>query len=642
MPATREYYPIRDCPGVGTSSGPVVKEVPFSTGIGGPSAGCKTTPQHNSQTRHPLPNFSQETVESPATAPLLHINICTQENTMRGPVLNISPGLTANGVDMEYRRNAQGTSQIYRPTSQDDGRKSESPSRKRRRISRNSTVSGIEVQETTPPVASAPTIHAPTQPWELAAPPQRRSPGIHVRESALMRHRYQRLSETYAQTCPFLQGVHNPHLPSSHNVHPGLHNNHHNIHNPHHSLHAHPSHAHHPSGSSHHPAQGTSGPVVVEVGQVGVSGLGVAVSGDTLWHPQTAGYRLPCQLHGYYTPAGPHAFAHSCQVAHPHHHSHYSAPPGHHAHPPHTNHPTHPTHPTHPVHPGHSAHPGHPGHPAHPVHTTHPGHSSHALVGSLVGPPTRGFPAPGPVTALHHAHPPPPTVHPTHYTAHHQLTQPREVDLEILSSHRGGNPVPPPLPITQPYNPQTITHVAQPPSFFLSDVRGNQLERIHARSSSVNNVRRPRNRPSWRRQSTLPHSPFPGLLFHFLTMFSNPPLSPYSQADLSAADALESENYETLLSLAERLGEAKARGLSRTEVDQLPSYKFDSDTHEGDQTNCVVCMCDFEVLQSLRVLPCSHEFHVKCIDKWLKSNRTCPICRGDAGEYLNNGSSTSD
>lgn len=194
---------------------------------------------------------------------------------------------------------------------------SESPSRKRRRISRNSTVSGIEVQETTPPVASAPTIHAPTQPWELAAPPQRQSPGIHVRESAVMRSRYRRLSETYAQTCPFLQGVHNPHLPSSHNVHPGLHNNHHNIHNPHHSLHAHPSHAHHPSGSSHHPAhpaQGTSGPVVVEVGQVGVSGLGVAVSGDTLWHPQTAGYRLPCQLHGYYTPAGPHAFAHSCQV----------------------------------------------------------------------------------------------------------------------------------------------------------------------------------------------------------------------------------------------------------------------------------------------------------------------------------------
>lgn len=97
-------------------------------------------------------------------------------------------------------------------------------------------------------------------------------------------------------------------------------------------------------------------------------------------------------------------------MAHPHHHSHYSAPPGHHTHPAHSNHPTHPGHP------GHSGHPGHP---------------SHGLVGSIVGPPTRGFPAPGPVTALHHAHPPPPTVHPTHYTAHHQLTQP--VSLKTLS-----------------------------------------------------------------------------------------------------------------------------------------------------------------------------------------------------------------
>lgn len=29
---------------------------------------------------------------------------------MRGPILNLSPGLGASGVDMEYRRNSQGTS----------------------------------------------------------------------------------------------------------------------------------------------------------------------------------------------------------------------------------------------------------------------------------------------------------------------------------------------------------------------------------------------------------------------------------------------------------------------------------------------------------------------------------------------------
>ena len=35
----------------------------------------------------------------------------------------------------------------------------------------------------------------------------------------------------------------------------------------------------------------------------------------------------------------------------------------------------------------------------------------------------------------------------------------------------------------------------------------------------------------------------------------------------------EAENYEALLSLAERLGEAKPKGLSKTEIEQLPSYR---------------------------------------------------------------------
>lgn len=67
-------------------------------------------------------------------------------------------------------------------------------------------------------------------------------------------------------------------------------------------------------------------------------------------------------------------------------------------------------------------------------------------------------------------------------------------------------------------------------------------------------------------------------LIRFSAMF---PVSQFGQHDLSSPDSNETENYEALLNLAERLGEAKPRGLARPEIDQLPSYKFNIETHTG-------------------------------------------------------------
>lgn len=135
----------------------------------------------------------------------------------------------------------------------------------------------------------------------------------------------------------------------------------------------------------------------------------------------------------------------------------------------------------------------------------------------------------------------------------------------------------------------------------------------------------------------LPLPPPPPTYQVFLNLLAMFPLSPYGEPrGEEAADSPETENYEALLSLAERLGEAKPRGLPRHHIDQLPSYKYSPQNHQGEQTSCVVCMCEFEARQTLRVLPCAHEFHAKCVDKWLRSNRTCPICRGNASEYFSN------
>ena len=43
---------------------------------------------------------------------------------------------------------------------------------------------------------------------------------------------------------------------------------------------------------------------------------------------------------------------------------------------------------------------------------------------------------------------------------------------------------------------------------------------------------------------------------------------------------------------------------------------------------CIICMQNYKEREYFRLLPeCNHGYHKRCIDKWLKKNGTCPICR---------------
>ncbi|RUS73962.1 hypothetical protein EGW08_018277, partial [Elysia chlorotica] len=233
------------------------------------------------------------------------------------------------------------------------------------------------------------------------------------------------------------------------------------------------------------------------------------------------------------------------------------------------------------------------------VYPLHPGfhhhHHHHQAAAAAAAAAAAGLAASGQHGAM--AHPPPhphplasrPPHHP-HPHPHPALAQSQQVILQEPAVHPA------------------------PPDFYGS------ISRYYSRRSSTRN----RMRMQQQHYST-------GLVLQFLAMLGSSPMPPYGR-DMDNPE--EMENYEALLSLAETLGDAKQKGLSKSDIQQLPAYHFSCDAvrSESDQTSCVVCMCDFEAKQLLRVLPCSHEFHAKCVDKWLKTNRTCPICRQDATE----------
>ncbi|KAK1376469.1 R-mandelonitrile lyase-like [Heracleum sosnowskyi] len=59
---------------------------------------------------------------------------------------------------------------------------------------------------------------------------------------------------------------------------------------------------------------------------------------------------------------------------------------------------------------------------------------------------------------------------------------------------------------------------------------------------------------------------------------------------------------------------------SKASIEAMPSVE----TKEDDE--CVICLDEF-VGQLAKEMPCKHKFHGGCVEKWLKINESCPVCR---------------
>ncbi|KAJ8433751.1 hypothetical protein Cgig2_026572 [Carnegiea gigantea] len=78
-----------------------------------------------------------------------------------------------------------------------------------------------------------------------------------------------------------------------------------------------------------------------------------------------------------------------------------------------------------------------------------------------------------------------------------------------------------------------------------------------------------------------------------------------------------------------RPGVSRVDGVDRRALRSFPIVKYSKEVNvQGLDTDCVICLSEFKEGEKLRILPkCNHGFHVKCIDKWLKSHSSCPTCR---------------
>nr|CAB3464230.1 unnamed protein product [Digitaria exilis] len=73
---------------------------------------------------------------------------------------------------------------------------------------------------------------------------------------------------------------------------------------------------------------------------------------------------------------------------------------------------------------------------------------------------------------------------------------------------------------------------------------------------------------------------------------------------------------------------ATQAGVPKPVIEALPFFRFAALRGARQGMECAVCLARFDDADHLRLLPrCRHAFHLACVDRWLESNTSCPLCR---------------
>ncbi|TYJ41731.1 hypothetical protein E1A91_A03G041200v1 [Gossypium mustelinum] len=80
----------------------------------------------------------------------------------------------------------------------------------------------------------------------------------------------------------------------------------------------------------------------------------------------------------------------------------------------------------------------------------------------------------------------------------------------------------------------------------------------------------------------------------------------------------------TAAAMANATPPGSSLGLDPNAINNLPIILHT----KGEETECCICLGVFEDEEMVKVLPqCNHVYHSQCVDKWLGSQSSCPLCR---------------
>nr|XP_039264900.1 RING finger protein 150-like [Styela clava] len=72
------------------------------------------------------------------------------------------------------------------------------------------------------------------------------------------------------------------------------------------------------------------------------------------------------------------------------------------------------------------------------------------------------------------------------------------------------------------------------------------------------------------------------------------------------------------------------RNQARKIINELPKKILkEGDKELLNDDICPICIESYKVCDILRILPCDHILHRKCVDPWLRMKETCPMCKLD-------------